>query len=415
VQHGIVQRERVVQVSRRKAQLIAAAVTATALSLIALAPLTASAAGERSFEATAAADGVRSLTTSPGAPLTDEVADAGGPTAQARLSSIGTSTGFAAYPFPGSTVLGAPATAGTSQVSYPFAVSSSYPVNPTATSSQGPYSLAATSQEARSTASAGSGSNDPAGSAAAAVAARATVSLVGGTVTAQAESDDHSLGTGPLSLGRVHATALLTAPATGAPTRTWTFEAEGLSAGGMAFSVGPAGLTVAGTTTPLPDSSPVTSVLAGAGIKLTYIAAEMTPTSVTSAGLKVAVTSPGGQTTTYLLGRALARVTQAVDAGATTTSGFPPPPPPPTSGTPAGPAPLTPLAGAPAPDAGTAPVTPVVAASAAPAPIAPVAASITPAAAVVGWPRSYFLVLAGGGLLAVVGAVMISLLGVRYP
>jgi hypothetical protein len=136
---------------------------------------------------------------------------------------------------------------------------------------------------------------------------------------------------------------------------------------------------------------------------------------VTSAGLKVAVTSPGGQTTTYLLGRALARVTQAVDAGATTTSGFPPPPPPPTSGTPGGPAPLTPLAGAPAPDAGTAPVTPVVAASAAPAPIAPVAASITPAAAVVGWPRSYFLVLAGGGLLAVVGAVMISLLGVRYP
>jgi hypothetical protein len=402
----------VVQVGRPRAKLIAGAVTATALATLALAPLAASAAGERSFEATAAADGVRSLTTSPGAPLTDEVADAGGPTAQARLSSIGTSTGFAAYPFPGSTVLGAPATAGTSQVSYPFAVSSSYPVSPKASSSQGPYSLAAASQEARSTASASSGSDDPAGSAAAAVAAHATVSLVGGTVTAQAESDDHSLGTGPLSLGRVRATALVTAPATGAPTRRWTFEAEGLSAGGMAFSVGPAGLTVAGTTTPLPDSSPVTSVLAGAGIKVTYIAAELTPTSVTSAGLKVAVTSPAGQTTTYLLGRALARVTQAVDAGATTT-GFPPPPP--TSVTPAGPAPLSPLAGTPAAGPATAPVTPVVAPSAAPAPVAPVAASMTPAAAVVGWPRSYFLVLAGGGLLAVVGAVMISLLGVRYP
>jgi hypothetical protein len=245
------------------------------------------------------------------------------------------------------------------------------------------------------------------------VAAHATVSLVGGTVTAQADSDDHSLGTGPLSLGRVHATALVTAPATGAVTRRWTFEAEGLSAGGMAFGVGPAGLTVAGTTTPLPDSSPVTSVLAGAGIKVTYIAAELTPTSVTSAGLKVAVTSPAGQTTTYLLGRALARVTQAVDAGATTTTGFPPPPP--TSVTPAGPAPLSPIAGAPAPDPGTAPVTPVVAPSAATAPVAPAAGSITPTAAVVGWPRSYFLVLAGGGLLAVVGAVMISLLGVRYP
>jgi hypothetical protein len=60
-------------------------------------------------------------------------------------------------------------------------------------------------------------------------------------------------------------------------------------------------------------------------------------------------------------------------------------------------------------------VSPDVAPSAAGAAEAPAAAAIAPAAAVVGWPRSYFLVLAGGGLLAVVGAVLISLLGVRYP
>jgi hypothetical protein len=57
----------------------------------------------------------------------------------------------------------------------------------------------------------------------------------------------------------------------------------------------------------------------------------------------------------------------------------------------------------------------VVAPSAQAAPAAPAAVALRPAAAVVGWPRSYFLVLAGGGLLAVVGAVLISLLGVRYP
>jgi hypothetical protein len=183
----------------------------------------------------------------------------------------------------------------------------------------------------------------------------------------------------------------------------------------MSFSVGPAGLTVAGTTTPLPDSSPVTSVLAGAGIKLTYVTAEQTPTSVTSAGLKVAVTSPSGQTTTYLLGRALARVTQTVDAAAPTTgSGFGALPPPPAGST-TGTGTLAPVAGAPAADAGTAPVSPVVAPSAQAAPAPPAAVALRPAAAVVGWPRSYFLVLAGGGLLAVAGAVLISLLGVRYP
>jgi hypothetical protein len=405
----------VVQVGRRRAQLVAAAVVATGLGLLAAVPVPASAADERSFDATAAADGVRSLTTSPGAPLTDEVADAGGPTAQAKLSSVGSSTGFAAYPFPGSTVLGAPSTAGTSAVSYPFAVSSSYPVTPSASSSQGAYTLAATSQEAKSTASASSGSSDPAGPAAGSVAADATVSLVGGTVTAQAESDDHSLGTGPLSLGRVHATALVTAPASGALVRKWTFEAEGLSAAGMAFSVGPGGLTVAGTTTPLPDSSPVTSVLAGAGITITYLAAEQTPTSVTSAGLKIVVDSPSGQRTTYQLGRALARITSAGGSGGPTTGADVPLPPPPAATTPIAAGPLPPTGGAPAPAAGIAPVSPDVAPSAAGAAEAPAAAAIAPAAAVVGWPRSYFLVLAGGGLLAVVGAVLISLLGVRYP
>jgi hypothetical protein len=373
------------------------------------------AVADTSFGALAAADGIRSQVIYPGAPLTDALVDSGGPTAQARLTSIGISTGFAAYPDPGATVLGAPATAGTSAVSYPFAVSSSYPVTPTASSANGPYALTATSADQRSTAGASSGSSDPATATGALLSAHADVQLQGTTVTAKAETDDRSLAGGPLSIGRVHATAEVTRGGSAAAVRKTSFSAEGMSASGLTFGVGPGGLTVAGSTVPLPDASPVTSVLAGAGITITYFAPELTADSARSAGVAVVMANPAGGSTTYLIGFTYARISQTVtdDGSAGVVTGVTGPPAT-FGGAPAPSTPLTSGASVPAP-AQAAGSPDLAAAPAVAAPVPEAAPALRPAANVVGWPRSYFLVLAGGGLLAAVGAVLMSLLGVRYP
>ncbi|HEY0397116.1 MAG TPA: hypothetical protein VGF00_01930, partial [Acidimicrobiia bacterium] len=60
------------------------------------------------FTATASAMGTRIKITIPGGPLTDTPVDAGGPTAQATLDSLGTSQGYAAFPDPGAFVLSVP-------------------------------------------------------------------------------------------------------------------------------------------------------------------------------------------------------------------------------------------------------------------------------------------------------------------
>ena len=69
---------------------------------------TPSARAAGSFQAAAIAEGVRYTVTVPGAPLSDQIADAGGPVAQASLDSLGTSRGFASLPYPGDTATGLP-------------------------------------------------------------------------------------------------------------------------------------------------------------------------------------------------------------------------------------------------------------------------------------------------------------------
>src|SRR5712692_9172800 len=60
------------------------------------------------FSGSAAAGGVRVTVNVPGAPLTDTPIDGGGPTAQVVVDSIGTSSGYAAFPDPGQFVLSIP-------------------------------------------------------------------------------------------------------------------------------------------------------------------------------------------------------------------------------------------------------------------------------------------------------------------
>src|SRR5437868_5951105 len=62
------------------------------------------------FDASAGADGVRVGVVLNGAPLTPQIVDVGGPTAQAVLTGFGKSQAFASMPYPGDAVLTLPPT-----------------------------------------------------------------------------------------------------------------------------------------------------------------------------------------------------------------------------------------------------------------------------------------------------------------
>lgn len=381
----------------------------------------AAAAEPRTFEAVAAADGMRTTAVSPGAPLSDTVVDLGGPSAQVLLDSVGTSTGFAAYPDPGATVRGAPATAGRSDVALPFVVTSRHPVTPTAQAGTGPYALQASSEENGSVASAQSGPST-ADASGAFLLAEATASFVSrtGTIVAQSRADARNVALAALTVGRVEATARVEQGPAGALRRSSDVRISGLSAAGTSFGVGPKGLTVAGTTAPLPESSPVRDVLAQAGITLTYLEPEESETGIISGGLRVTTESASGQRTSQQFGRAAARITQTVSGDATATTAPPPPFVPAQEEVFSG-APGT-STSVPLPD-GVAVDLPAGSDAAVVPDTAPVSAGEPPATqpqafrqvAVIGWPRSFFLVLAGGSLLALAAATLLTTLGVRYP
>jgi hypothetical protein len=364
------------------------------------------------FDAVAFSDGLHTTGAVPGAPLSDTVVDTTGPIASAEMKSSGESDAFAAYPDPGGTVRGAPATAGNGSVAYPLYVSSSYPVSPAQSVDTPAYALSADSAATTSTADAHSGSPS-AGSTAAAVQSSGSVKVTTTAVTALATSNVTNLDVGALAIGRVVSTAQAQVLGNGAVTTTSTFHADGLSVSGMTFSVGPNGVDVAGTTTPLPDTSPVTTALAGAGISVHYLAPQKTSTGVTSAGLEIDVASPAGPETTYVLGRAKADIRStpgAAEAGAGPISG--------TGGVPVTGAPASGSAPAPAPVPGESLSGPASSSGSSPAIAAPANQPATSPVAFrrpVGWPRSFFLVLIVAAVVAGAAAAAAGTLGVRLP
>jgi hypothetical protein len=266
------------------------------------------------FEGVAAADGIRVGLRAPNAPVTDTPVDSGGPTAQALLNSSGTSRAFASHPYPGEAVVTGPGTVAgftggqVSPPAYPFAVSSDYPTVPHQATAQGPYTIEATSAERRSESRARVGAD-----AGPVVLAHASVLLddAGGAVAA-AESDVSALAAGDVRFGRVLSTARVARAADGTLTRSSDLQVTGFTVAGTAVAIGPAGLTLPGSTVPLPASDPVRQALDQAGVTVTYLAAQPQPTGVVAPGLAVSapVQIPGGgtATVTYTVGRASAAV-----------------------------------------------------------------------------------------------------------
>lgn len=241
------------------------------------------------FRGSAAASAVQLKVTIPGFPATDTPFDGGGPTAQASLSSIGDSTGFASFPDPGSLAVTLPGlvsgllgsgAAGLPPINlplpdYPLSISSNLGTRPDATLGAGPYVLEAHSEEKSTTAKATFGFSTGTAGNAALLTSNANMAVKdGNTVVASATTSFEGLTIGPLQIGQVISTAKMTMAPDGSVTPSTNMEIAALRIAGLPIAIGRDSLNILGVSTPLPINDTLKSLLGAAGIKMTVLAAQ---------------------------------------------------------------------------------------------------------------------------------------------
>jgi len=285
--------------------------------------------GPSAFFAIANADGVHAMIEMKGYTVVDQLLDAGLPSAQATIDSLGTSAAYAAEPYPGDLVLTAPGTGaiatggvcGPLKLSpcpaipdYPLIAQSTFPGQDSGSIDGAVTKLSAHSTDSSSSSNAETGLGDPA----TASGGRSTIAsnvhheTATGAVAASAESTVESLTLADvLRIGRAHASAKVTQAVGGSLTRESSLDVTGVTIAGQAVGLTDQGLLLAGTSTPLPPTSPLLGILADRGITVRYLAPETTPTGVVAPGIEVSFpvtipTAPKPAQASYVLGRASA-------------------------------------------------------------------------------------------------------------
>jgi hypothetical protein len=303
----------------------AACLIALVASSVALAVRDTPAAAQApiSFRASASAEGVRTGVVAEGGPVTNQVADAASPIAQAAVDSTAGSTALGSVAYPGDLIVTAPGLVAGFSGGQTSGAIPPYPLIAVAGSTTSPESsaeapgtsmhAAADGRHAEAVATSGA---DGSGS-----TITATADVVVGDddgITATASSDASSVTIGPLVLGRVAARSVVRRAPGADVTREATFEATGITVAGIDVRLTDEGLVLAGTTAPL-DASPLQSILDGAGIAVHSIEEEETEDGVISAGLVVtksqdlpAAITPA--TVTYTFGRAAASVSSVASS-----------------------------------------------------------------------------------------------------
>jgi hypothetical protein len=385
------------------------------------------------FDASADASAQHLLLHAPGAPLTDDLVDAGGNRAVARVNSLGTSQARAAAPHPGDLVISAPGLVGglaplpVPIPAYPLVADSSYPSTPASDSSQGPLVLTAAS-----TADTSKGAADvqPSTEGTASAISRVDVTTSTDKATATATTAVHGFTAGPLVIAGLTSSATVVRTPSGV-TRKAALVATNMTVSGTGLAVDSRGITLAGTPIPLTAVAPLVDALKAAGVRLTYVASTQTKDSITAPNLVVQMTqaippNPGiavpSVTYTVILGQASATVhgsafddeeggtTGGVDVGTSTgTTG--------SVGTPSGTSggtgePLLPgTAGSDGSSGVPSPTVPQGSTSGGTSPQLADQAAVTPVA----WSATFYLALAGAALLVVLVLTLVRYLGVRYP
>lgn len=405
--------------ARRAASLTGFLLMAVALQISAVEPARAQSALTFGYVAVAAADAARVSETVEQVPLFPTTVDTGGPAAQARLDSGGGSAAVASFPPPGAAVSGVPSLVSlvTCTVQcveappYPLTASTDHPGRPAEEKSAGPVTVSGSSQENASSSYAGYSSGDVA---AHETSAEANVSAGKDRVVAEAEATATGFTIGPLTLGAVRSSAQVSRGSSDLKTSS-SFTVTGAEVNGTSVGIGPGGLTIAGTTVPLPDGTSLREALVEHGITVTYLAPQRSDDGIMSAGVVVTVAHsvPGAVNASvdFVFGRARAFIAAA-----------PAPAPAPVDAQPQdlqlavdgnvdaptqeAPAAVTAL-----------PVTPAAPTVASVEVAAPdITQAATPALLrTVSWSSSFYLALVGAAFAIFVSLQLIRLLGMRFP
>ena len=287
------------------------------VALVALVPAPPSGAGG-DYQATASADGIRVGVAVRRFLVVEQIADVGGPSAQAHVDSLGNSHAWSAYPFPGDLVIAVPGTVAgfgppglPTLPAYPLYASATYPTRPSSEVGGSGYTLRANAEErvAAAEAQAGAATDQVriGVTRSAATARRSTDSAV----EAAAESTVDAFTVGDvLRIGRVASRAGASVRPGGAVTRDSETTIADVTIAGQAVVIGQRGITTPGGQISLPDDSPVRRALTDAGVTVRYLAPEDTAGGVIAAGVEVSlireVSGVGEAVVTYVLGRASA-------------------------------------------------------------------------------------------------------------
>lgn len=282
------------------------------------------------YSADAEADGLRVGVAVNNFLVFSQLVDVGIPTASATLDSLGTSQAYASDPYPGSTVLSAgglvASGGGPTPPPYPLYAASSYPQTPNASVGAGIVSLDAASSPSSSKASGDSGVAGLGPLSAGLVKSTAsTTSEASGAVSSVGDSVIEAVDVaGVLTIGKAESRAAVDVAPDGTATVTKSFVLQGVSVAGESISVDDRGITLAGSSTPLPDGSGPAAVLAQAGISLHYLQGYTNGGTVVSPGLRIDVSQNvsgvGEPVISYYLGQATA---DASSNGVGSTAGGP--------------------------------------------------------------------------------------------
>lgn len=263
-----------------RTRILAAAIFFVSAAGIGAIRTPAHAATIAAFSGSAAANGATIEGDFPGAPLSDQLVDLSGPTAQVAVNTIGASTGFAALPDPGDLILSVPGLASGllslgvaglppihigSLPSYPFSIATNAQNKADATEGAGPYALSSHSTPTSSAATASGGLIGVTGHTAS-LLSTASLESASDQVVATATSTLEGLTVGPLTLGKITSTATETRGSDGTITPTSEISITGAAIGGIAVSLTPKGLNAVGHPLSLPIAQTLSKLLNGAGI-----------------------------------------------------------------------------------------------------------------------------------------------------
>jgi hypothetical protein len=270
------------------------------------------------FSGVATADAARVTVVVPNAPATSSIVDTGITSAQAVVTSAGTSKAYGSNPYPGEnavTIHGTLAGFGVAGVpAYPLYAESVHPSAPKTEIGQGPFYMGASST---ATSSEGTAKSGVAGEQNALLTSALASVRQGddGGVASKAESKVQGFAAGPLKIASIVSLAEANLPGSGgALQKASSLEVTGFSVNDVAVQLTPQGLKVKDQTVPA-DGKALEEALAKANVKLTYIAPEELPNGIVGAGLRVSTqfTIPGNAPSdvVWLFGRALAVIDAA--------------------------------------------------------------------------------------------------------